>query len=416
MNARLPEIEGGRRGETGEEGGNIILGDGQQRGRCSDLRDDWIGKASGYDVDVGVGVHHMAGGNEIDFPSRELLRPPLPSYGPAIAFGNVNVLPGNIAAPFSSVTSHVGDNTRSRACDIGTTSCSTMKFPYAPGMSCNVACSNALATTRNINVSNISPADNVGCNGPEATWFHNDDGHLAVPQSSETRVANTTTSKTCQLGPVDVEDLAKYFDPPTDGCKPPSAGSRAIYPRRSRDGQAARLDQPQEYRRDLDFRDLPSCDLMSSDLTPSHLRTCDMGPNTLGYCDLEYGDLRLRDSPYDGPRFHGSRFCDPSIGDPRFCGVRLCEEQQPRELGHDLGRGDPGPSNWFCNDCPELFNFCSEERWLQCPASDRCPLYDTSYPYGTLVLPPCMYENGYSDNDNWHYGYVEDEQLLEDYL
>lgn len=399
MNARLHEMAVGR--EATEEDGNIILDNGrQQRGRCSDLRDDWIGKASCY---TEVNARHMARGNEINFPSRELLKaslpPPPSSYGPAIAFSNVDVLPGNIAAPSSSITSHAGDNTRSRACDIGTTSCSTMRFPYALGTSCNVACSNAPATT-----CNVGPAG-IDCDGPEATWFRNDDGHLAEPQSG-TRAANTAASRSCQLGPVDVEDLAMYFDPSTDGCKPPSAGSRAIYSRKPRYEQAARMDQPREYRRDMDFRDL----------APSDLRTCDMGPGTLGYCDLGYGDLRLRDSGYDGPRFHGPP-CDPKlISDPRFCGMRLCEEQPCEPGRHNLGRGDPGPGNWFCNDCPELFNFCSEKRWLQCPASDRCPLYDTSYAYGTPVLPPCMYENGYNDNDNWHYGYVEDEQLLEDYL
>lgn len=389
MNARLHEVERGR-GEVTEESGNIILGDGhQQWGRCSDLRDDWIGKASGY---AGVDARHMARGNEIDFSSRELLKLPLPLfYGPATAFSNVNVFPGNIAAPSSSITSH-GDNTRSRACDIGTTFYSTI-FPYASGTSCNVACNNASATT-----CNVIPVG-ADCDDSEE-WFRNDNGH-SVESQSGTRTANTVASRACQLGPVDVEDLAMYFDSPTDGCKSSSTGNRTIYSKRSRYGQVARIDQPREYRRNLDFRSLPSCDLAPSNLTSNHLRTCDMGPNILGYCDLEYDNLRLRDSSYDGPRF-----CDP----------RLCEEQ-PRELDRcDLGRHDPGLDNRFCNNCPELFNFCSEERWLQCSASDRCPLYDTSYAYGTPVLPPCMYENSNNDNDNWRYGYVENEQLLEDYL
>lgn len=372
---RLHEVEGGRQGdETRQEDGNIVLGDDRrQRGRCSDLSrcDDWIGKASDY---TGVDTRHMARENEIEFPSRELLKAPLPSYGPA--FGNV--LPDNIAAPFTSITSHAGDNARSRDRDIGTTSCSAMRFPYAPGTSCNVMCSNASSTP-----CNIAPG------GAEATWFRNDDGPFAG-----TRAA---TSRICQLGPVDVEDLAMYFDSPTtvttDGCKPPSvAGNRAIYSKRSRYGQAARVDQLREYPRDLDFHYLPPYDL-----APDHLRTYDMDPSNLEFSDL--GD--------DGPRFSQDR--EPRVGDPRFCGMR------PRE--RDLERGDPGPSsNWFCNDCPELFNFCSEERWLQCPASDRCPLYDVQYAYGAPVLPPCMYENGCNDNDNWHHGYVRNEQLLEDYL
>ncbi|XP_012057137.1 PREDICTED: uncharacterized protein LOC105620242 [Atta cephalotes] len=394
MNVRLHEVATERKredGETREEGGNIILGDGhQQRGRCSDFPDDWIDKVSDY---TGVNAHHMARENEIDFPSRKLLKPPLPpsSYGPAIAFNNV--LPDTIVVPSPSITSHVGDNARSRACDIETTSCSTMRFPYAPGAICNVACSNAPATC------NVAPAS-ADCDDPETTWFRNED-HLAEPQSGVC-TANTT-SKICQLGPIDVEDLAMYFDSPTDGCKPPSLGNRAIYSKKSRYGQVVRMDQSQEHHRDLNFRDLPSCNL-----TPNNLQTCDMGPSTLGYCDMG-NDLRLRNSGYDGPPF-----CDPRLSDSRFCGMRLSEEQ-PRESGrHNLGRGDPGLGNWFCNDCPELFNFCSEERWLQCPASDRCPLYNTSYAYDVPVLPPCMYENGY--NDNWHYDNAEDEQLLENYL
>lgn len=378
MNARLHEVAAGvEGGEAREEGGNIILGDGrQQRGRCSDPRDYWIDKASGY---AGVDARDMARGNEIDFPSCELLKPalpPPPSYGPAVAFSGV--LPDNIAAPSSSITSHAGDNTRSRGCDIGTTSCSTMRFSYASATSCNMACNNAPATA-----CNVAPAG-ADCNGgPEATWFRNDEGHLAEPQSG------TRATRTCQLGPVDVEDLAMYFDPPTDGCKPPSASNRATHSRRSRYGQTARMDR--EYRRD----DTP---LAYRDLAPNDLRTCDMGPGTLGYCDPAYDDLQFRNSG----------FSDPGLGDPRFCGARPREEHNP-------GRDGP-PGDWFCNVCPELFNFCSEERWLQCPASDRCPLYDTSYAYGAPVLPPCMYENGYNDNDNWHYGYAEDEQLLEDYL
>ncbi|XP_070522576.1 uncharacterized protein Sima isoform X2 [Cardiocondyla obscurior] len=385
MNARLHQVEAEERGdEAREEGGNIILGDGrQQRGRCSDLCDDW----SGY---AGVDVRDIVRGNEINFTSRELLKPPpAPSYGPAITFSNVNVLPGNIGAPSGSIASHAGDNTRSRACDIETTSCSTMRFPYA-GASCNVACSNAPATMCNV------VGTGADYNGPEATWYRNDDGHLA--ESEPGICAANTASRACQFGPVDVEDLAKYFDLPTEGCKPPSAGNRTIYSKRSRYGQVTRMD-----RRDLNFCDPPPCAPVSDDLTPPHLRACDMGPSTLGYCDPSYGDLRSRDLPYDS-RFHGSR----------FCGMRVCEEQ-PHEIArhHDLVRSDPGPNNWFCNVCPELFNFCTEERWLQCPASDRCPLYDTSYAYGASILPPCIYEND-NDYDNWPY--AEDEQLLEDYF
>ncbi|KOC66656.1 Hypoxia-inducible factor 1-alpha, partial [Habropoda laboriosa] len=68
----------------------------------------------------------------------------------------------------------------------------------------------------------------------------------------------------------------------------------------------------------------------------------------------------------------------------------------------------------FCNNCPQPFAFCTEKRWLQCPASDRCPLYDTTYSLGQNVRPPCAVEDLW--NEYGPYGYVGDEQLLEDYL
>ncbi|XP_031366475.1 protein similar-like isoform X1 [Apis dorsata] len=74
-------------------------------------------------------------------------------------------------------------------------------------------------------------------------------------------------------------------------------------------------------------------------------------------------------------------------------------------------RNDDWLDGRFCDTCPQQqFAFCTEERWLQCPASDRCPLYDDAiYPYGQNipVLPPCVYED---------LGYNGDEQILEDYL
>ncbi|XP_076756551.1 HIF-1 transcription factor component sima [Xylocopa sonorina] len=69
------------------------------------------------------------------------------------------------------------------------------------------------------------------------------------------------------------------------------------------------------------------------------------------------------------------------------------------------------PAGELCDGCPNPYTFCTEERWLQCPASDRCPLYDTSYSYGQNPLPPCAYEDLYRP-----YGYAEGEQLFEDYL
>nr|XP_034192660.1 protein similar-like isoform X1 [Osmia lignaria] len=84
----------------------------------------------------------------------------------------------------------------------------------------------------------------------------------------------------------------------------------------------------------------------------------------------------------------------------------------------DASTNDFARTGWidarFCQNCPDLFAFCTEERWLQCPASDRCPLYNDTgyYSFGrNNVLPPCFYEDLQQE-----YGYNEDEQLLEDYL
>lgn len=420
MNVRLEEMTVGR-GETGKEGEGTILDDShQQRGHCSDLRDDWIGKASGYAY---FDECHMMRRNQME--SSRL--PSVPSYGPALEFGNTeDILLCNVAAPSSTVTSHIGDNTRSRACDIETTSCTSTRFSYAAN--CNVTCSN------------IASASDSG------TTLYRDNG----PQL-ETCAAN---SKNCQLKSVDVEDLAMYFDGPS------ATSNRAIHSRRSRYGQVVRMDQPRQDRRDRLIGsecNLNSYHLRSSDLD-SH-NPCDLGSNSWcsdpvtgdprnsgsenqQYPDVRFGDpqsyyLETNISRFDDPRSNNSAFnnlgglCNSGYNDPRSydvfrayqlrfddsrsCDLRLCEVH---ELGRDnLGQCDPGPGNWYCNNCPELFNFCSEKRWLQCPASDRCPLYDPSYAYGTPILPPCMYENlhaGYNDNDNWHY--VEDDQLLEDYL
>lgn len=66
------------------------------------------------------------------------------------------------------------------------------------------------------------------------------------------------------------------------------------------------------------------------------------------------------------------------------------------------------------------FGFCTEEKWLECPASDRCPLYDTNltYTYATNVLPPCLYEYHFWEecDSSWNYISPEDERIMEDYL
>lgn len=448
MNVRLQEMTVGR-GEAREEEGGIIHDDGcQQRGRCSDSRDDWIGKASGYAY---FDERHTTRRSQIESPRRI---PSTPLYGPALAFSDTgDILPDNVAAPSSTITSHNGDNTRSRACDIETTSCTTTRPPYAAN--CNVACSSIVPATCNIASAPCNASDNS-----ETTLYRDDDDDDDDGPQLKICAAN---SKNCQLRSVDVEDLAMYFD------KPPATSNRT---RRSRYGQAARMDQPRQDRRDrltgsecdLDSyhlhsssdlgsqNNLRSYDLGSNnpwppfDPTAGDPRICDSGAGNQQYRGVRFGDLQSyhvgtnisgfddprscdlapndlggpRDAGYNDPRSHDAlRACQLRFDDSRSCDLRLCE-MQARELGRDnLGRCDLGPDNWYCNNCPELFNFCSEERWLQCPASDRCPLYDPSYAYGAPILPPCMYENlhaGYNDNDNWHYGYAEDDQLLEDYL
>ena len=152
-------------------------------------------------------------------------------------------------------------------------------------------------------------------------------------------------AKSCQLGPVDVEDLALYFEPdklPSINCL------------------------PRVYR--------PSSSSSSSSDSSNFRRAK----------STRYGPYP---SLANGKRLERSRF-SPS--------VNWLDERE------------------FCDDCPQPFAFCcTEERWLQCPASDRCPLYDTAYSYGQNVVPPCLIEDL---RNEYRYGYDEDEQLLENYL
>ncbi|KAF3425137.1 hypothetical protein E2986_06353 [Frieseomelitta varia] len=157
--------------------------------------------------------------------------------------------------------------------------------------------------------------------------------------------------KSCQLGPIDVEDLALYFEPD----KPPSINC-----------------PPRVYR--------PS----SSSSDSSNFRRAKStryGP----YPSLASGCKPLERSGFSS----SDELLLPS--------VNWLDERE------------------FCDDCPQPFAFCTEERWLQCPASDRCPLYDTAYTHGQNVLPPCLLED-LRNECRFRYGCDEDEQLLEDYL
>lgn len=170
-----------------------------------------------------------------------------------------------------------------------------------------------------------------------ATPYHPTLPRVEPPTSVEQCGQNI--GKNCQLGPVDVEDLALYFEP-----------------ERSQTGCPA-------YHR-------PSIN--------SNFRRVARSINN---------------NPYPT---RGEQFSSNSLA--QLCGDDWYDQ--------------------FCNTCPQQqYAFCTEERWLECPASDRCPLYTDDYPYGeNPVLPPCVYEdlqNGYC-----RYGCIgeEDGQIVEDYL
>lgn len=444
-------------------GGGVILGDGhQQLGRCSDLPDDrWIGRVSSSSSSSGfdgtfVDERHVMAESEIDFVSRELSNLPLPLLHDAtttVPVDNVDVLPGNIAAPFPNVGSHVvGDDLagpRARGIEMA-------RLSYASGNSsgdplaqnnASVLCNVVAPVTPCI----VAPTSaTTCCNDAQATLPCRSVSLLA-PQL-EACAANTAISRNCQLAAIDVEDLAMYFDSSSadSSSKPASTSSRAIHARKSKQGL-----------RTLDCRDrfdARPCDQQAYGLPPR----ISLGPGDPRGLELEVPQFSS-DLAADGPRIYdcanlpaehrettsGPQSCDHlqfgnnlmgSIGDPRR-GVCDSDFDASRASSRDLEpfRGGPahesmgqkvglgqsydfvGPRNdwWYCNDCPELFNLCSEERWLQCPASDRCPLYDPTYnAQGVFVLPPCMYENLYSSrdgNDNY-YDCTENEQLLENYL
>lgn len=417
MNARLPETrgeEGGDKKEVGAEVGGGRGGDRrQQQGRCTDSH-NWIGKASGYaDFEE---QRHVTPRRQVS--SREQTNLPKSSsssllYGLPAARGSGDISPVNASAPSPSITSQlVRDNsetTRSR--DIETSR--WMKLPYN---TFPASCSSNMARS-------VAPA---ACNNVapvmEQTLFR---GQPLLETSSST----PPTWKNCpqlSMGPVDVEDLAMYFDSSATD-KPPSTGGggRAISSRRSRYG-TTRVDSRQDCRDRLDVD--------NNLLSPYYTRPRYPEPGGLDFAAFprpcQVGDLPIRGMGHPGgpsvasparlcvlphPDFYNQRTtCDLRLGEPRTCQLGSRELMGRGNLGHD----DPG--DWFCgNNCPELFNFCSEQRWLQCPASDRCPLYDTSYDPGAPLLPPCTYENlhmDHNDNDYWHYGCAEDEQLLEDYL
>lgn len=151
---------------------------------------------------------------------------------------------------------------------------------------------------------------------------------------------------------------------------------------------------------------------------PSALRSCQ-----LGTVDVE--DLALCFEPERSQGSNFPRAYNRATGFPQLRRGRAKYHQYPdsstaKQLSlfpsndapcGNVGLGDGGwLGGQFCDNGP--FAYCTEQRWLQCPVSDRCPLYDTAYSYGRNVLPPCAHED--PRGESWRYH--EDEQLLEDYL
>jgi len=389
MNARLYQPAGGGEGETEGKEGDVIMEDGRQRpGHRSDPRgDNWIADAAVYAI---FNECHVTARSEVDFEPRELPNPPLRDT----MLSNGRTLPGNIVASFSNVAPRASDIAGSRIAGI------EMSIPRSTMRS-----SGGGYATPACNIMSACNVATANCYDPQATLACNS---LNLPQL-ESCAASTTTSRNCQLGAVDVEDLAMYFDLSADNSKP-SPSARTIHARRSR--QAARMDQSRQERRErfgsnYDRDSLYPCSEPSDpqSLYPCDVRSMSDPPNPEGLYSEAISDLEFSNNP--------------AFGDPRFCHSGFSDLQRSPDLEFEPGRSDEArcdSGSWFCNSCPELFNFCSEERWLQCPASDRCPLYD-SHSYDALVLPPCMYENlQASGKNNWCHGYAEDEQLLEDYL
>lgn len=147
-------------------------------------------------------------------------------------------------------------------------------------------------------------------------------------------------------------------------------------------------------------------------------RNCQLGPIDVEDLALYFED-RSQINRASRPSINSSNFRRPprSINNPSYPST---SDGQLSEFPSNVARtcADDWPDGQFCDTCTQQqFPFCTEERWLQCPASDRCPLYDDNvYPYGgNPVLPPCVYEdlgNGYCR----YSGYNGDDQILEDYL
>lgn len=449
----------------------------QQHHHFGDSR-NCIGKVSNYaDFDYQYAMAmHISSRDKINLPPYESSK--AAPYVPVVSSNVEDMLPcDNVVAPSTNVTSPVRDSITAGNYAIvpifrGST---TTKPSDISNVNCNMAAGHIIATAAAATtMCTVPPLANVNSSNKQRTVTFCSKEQLTDPQM-ETCTANM--ARNCQLKSVDVEDLASYFDwsSTTESSKPSSSANRMIHTKRSRQGK--RLDQTRQLRceRTIDVQsqcnvvnnDLTTCNLRSNDLISSTLQSGALEVNALpsynlesvnvnydnvvAFHDIQSCDLRTDDLGIDNLGSNDlrsiyklssnvSEFCDPGCFDSqsydgaascssnglRNCNVKPCEQvfddgekNYPRQC--NTGQCNPGLNNGFCNNnCPELFNFCTEERWLQCPASARCPLYDLSYIDNTgPILPPCMYENlqpGCNVNENWNHDYTEDEQLLEYYV
>ncbi|KAG7204062.1 hypothetical protein KM043_001916 [Ampulex compressa] len=190
--------------------------------------------------------------------------------------------------------------------------------------------------------------------GYEGRFFHDSsspgasDSYRPRTNSRGPNPRRRASSGSCQIGTVDVEDLALYFESEA------KAGA-----------SCART-----------FRPTDSCDARNSRCSRSkHDR----------YARATSKEERYREDPW--------AFID--AGTDGWLAGRFGE---------------------FPHDRRQLFGFCTEERWLECPASDRCPLYEPAYAHDTNLLPPCVYENlGPGYNDNCVYACTEEDCFSENY-
>ncbi|XP_046815692.1 uncharacterized protein LOC124422817 isoform X1 [Vespa crabro] len=174
-------------------------------------------------------------------------------------------------------------------------------------------------------------------------------------------------SKPCKSGPVDVEDLAMCFQQENAGTQEPvTCITRSIYSQRSFRGN--RINNSSSFLQD-------SCRSCSKYIDPNSISDTQAPTNTI--------------TPIE------------TVSHTSFC--------------------IPFKQNSVEEFYRYPFGFCTEEKWLECPVSDHCPLYDTNFSYQQYtnnILPPCLYEDYFWKEyiDPWNHVFMEDERVMEDYL